>query len=103
VRGTSERRSIHVLALGRIESALNGRPWSWLSEKSGVPQSTLSAQINRPKFTVDVLVAIADALEMSVADLLAPEGYDAGGQRELQQLLNRLEQLIRETRIGMQR
>lgn len=63
-------RQVHVEIRNRIERALGNRNWSWLAARSGVPPSTLSNQRLRPRFSIDVLVAIADALERPVAEFL---------------------------------
>jgi hypothetical protein len=60
----------------RIDLALRGRSWNWLSEKSGVRQSTLATQRNTsgdsPRVTLSTLVAIAPVLKKPVDYFLPP-------------------------------
>ena len=63
-------RTLHAEIRTRIKSELGGRPWSWLAQASGVPPWTLSNQVNRPRFSLDVLARIAVALEKDLRDLL---------------------------------
>jgi len=53
---------LHAEIRSRIEAELGERTWSWLAQASGIPASTLSNQINRPRFSLDVVSRIADAL-----------------------------------------
>lgn len=55
-------RELHFQIRSQIETELGERTWGWLAQASGVPASTLSNQVNRPKFSLDVLSRIADAL-----------------------------------------
>lgn len=64
--GMPTGRALHLHVLERIERALEGRSWKWLAETAGIPQSTLSGQVNRPKFNLEALVRIAAALEKEV-------------------------------------
>lgn len=64
----------HVEIRTRIETMLRGRTWRWLAQASGVPPSTLSNQLARPKFTIDVLYRLAEALECQAIDLLPCHG-----------------------------
>lgn len=63
-------RLLHKRILMQIERALAGRSWAWLSHASGVPASTLSNQVTRPKFTLDVLQRIAVALDRPITFFL---------------------------------
>lgn len=65
-------RELHLEILSRIEAELGGRTWGWLAQASAIPQSTLSNQINRPRFTLDVLERIAEALGVDLVKLLPP-------------------------------
>lgn len=56
-------REVHIHIRAQIEASLGGRTWTWLAMQSGIAQSTLAAQAARPKFSLDVLLAVADALE----------------------------------------
>ncbi len=50
IGGNQSSRRLHGAIRRRIEAYLSGRTWSWLADASGVPQSTLSNQVNRPRF-----------------------------------------------------
>ena len=65
---------LHRQIRERIESCLGDRTWRWLSEASGVPQSTLSNQLSRPRFSLKVLLRIANALEKDLSFFI-PETY----------------------------
>jgi hypothetical protein len=64
-RGHQEasERLLHEYVRAQLQRALGGRSWKWLSARSGVPQSTLSNQVGRPRFTLGVLLRVAAALE----------------------------------------
>jgi CI repressor-like protein len=66
-------RELHEHILAQIEHRLGHRSWKWLAEQSGVPRTTLITQADRPRFSVDVLVRIAGALERDVEYFL-PDG-----------------------------
>jgi hypothetical protein len=63
-------RDVHAEIRSRIEAELGERTWSWLAQASGAPPSTLSNQVNRPRFTLDVPVRIAGALEKDLSHFL---------------------------------
>jgi hypothetical protein len=63
-------RELHCYVRRQIEEALGDRPWLWLAKASGVAPSTLSTQLNRPKFSLDVLARVAHALRVDIAYLL---------------------------------
>ena len=63
-------KDLHAEIRSRIKTELGVRTWSWLAQASGVPPSTLSNQVNRPRFTLDVLVRIADALGKNLSHFL---------------------------------
>ena len=67
-------RNLHHQIRSNIEHELDGRTWSWLAEKSGVPASTLSNQRSRPHFSLDVLTKVAEALGKNLIDLLPADG-----------------------------
>jgi hypothetical protein len=69
----SSNRRLHAQVRERIERALCGRSVSWLAAASGVPQSTLASQMAKPKFSLDVLVRVARALEEDLAYFLSTE------------------------------
>ncbi len=66
-------RNLHHQIRANIEHALDGRTWSWLAEKSGVPASTLSNQRSRPCFSLEVLSKVAEALGTDLVGLLSEE------------------------------
>lgn len=66
-------RELHTPIKGRLEKALAGRPQKWLAEQTGVPTSTLSAQLGKPNFTLEVLRACATVLDIELGWLVAGE------------------------------
>ena len=74
---TSHYRELHRHVLMRIELALGERSWSWLARETGVPQSTLASQLARPKFSLDILVRVASALDRDVSYFL-PRSNESG-------------------------
>ena len=62
----------------RILSLLDGRDYGWLSEKTGVPASTLSDYVKRGISRADNAVRIARALNSSVEFLI--DGREGGRQ-----------------------
>lgn len=73
-------RELHRHILERIERALGPRAWSWLAEEAGVPRSTLATQAAKPRFSVEVLLRVAQALNRDVTYFL-PE-VETNGARE---------------------
>jgi hypothetical protein len=77
----NERR-LQVEALKRIELALKGKSWLWLSEQTGVPQSTLQTQKNvsgdHPRFSLETLASIAQTLKRPISYFLP--SLDMDGQ-----------------------
>lgn len=67
-------RDLHLHILSRVEEELGSRSWNWLAEQAGVPQSTLATQVGKPKFSVDVLVKIAQALEVDLGHFFPTRG-----------------------------
>ena len=65
-------RAVHIFIRGELDRRRKGRTWSALAEEADIPQSTLSNQLSRPRFSVDVLVRLARVLDISVRDLLPP-------------------------------
>lgn len=65
-------RTLHLYVRERILSVLGDRPLKWLASSAGVPTSTLSAQLLRPKFSLEVVVRVADALGLDPCELLPP-------------------------------
>ena len=66
-------RRVHEHIRTQIEGALCGRSVKWLAEEGGVSQSTLTAQMARPKFSLDVLLKVAPALREDIAYFLPHE------------------------------
>lgn len=75
-------RDLHEYIRGQIEERLGRRTWTWLAEQAGIPQSTLATQLAKPKFSVDVLVRIAEALEIRLGELFPPHDELPGDERE---------------------
>ena len=63
-------KDLHGHILRQIELALGRRSWNWLARESSVAQSTLATQAGKPKFSVDVLLRIAEALDKDVGYFL---------------------------------
>lgn len=63
-------RLLHYRIRERAVRALAGRSWAWLASEAGIPQSTLSTQLAKPKFSVETLCRIARVLELDLNDLL---------------------------------
>lgn len=73
-------KSTHEGIRRRIEMLLDGRSWTWLAAKAGIPQSTLATQAGKPRFSVDVLLRVAHALDVDLVDLMpapASQGQDS--------------------------
>ena len=66
-------KELHEHLLGRIEFALDGRTWSWLARKSGLPKSTLHTQSAVPRFSIEVLARVAVALRRDIGWFFPPE------------------------------
>lgn len=87
-------RCLHDHIKAKILSALSGRPLSWLAEKSGVPQSTLSTQMLRPKFSLEVLLKVSAALERDITDFLPEPQVRAAATPGSEELLQDVERLL---------
>lgn len=87
------RRDLQVFVRDRIDRALGVRSWSWLARATRVPQSTLAAQRGKPRFSLDVLVSVAEALGRPLSDFLPADdpairaGNPTGLLRELYDLI----------------
>ena len=68
---------LHGCIRDRIDLALGGRSWRWLACEAGIPQSTLASQASKLRFSVAVLVAVADALQRPVT-YFVPSASDVG-------------------------
>ena len=86
-------RRIHAHIKSRIEAALCGRSVQWLTEESGVPQSTLAGQMASPKFSLDVLLKVAAALEEDITYFL-PDEVLAAPRPPLDDTLSKIEATI---------
>lgn len=67
-------RDLHAFILSRVRERLGDRSWSWLADEAGIPRTTLITQASRPRFSVDVLVNVAHALDRDVAYFLPGRG-----------------------------
>lgn len=77
-KGRSGGRDIHQHLLDRLNELRGARTWSALAEEADIPQSTLSNQVSRPRFSIDVVARLAYALEVPVAELF-PSTLDRAG------------------------
>ena len=92
--------SLHQFIKKRIEASLSGRTVKWLAEASGVPQSTLSTQFARPKFSIDVLARVAGPLGLSVSEFFAEQHPPQQQEHQVSDdLLVDLEDLIEKHRV----
>lgn len=62
-------RWVHHRIRSNIEAALDGRSWTWLAEEIGIPQSTLSGQVCKPKFSLGVVLRISGVLGIGLCSL----------------------------------
>jgi Bacteriophage CI repressor helix-turn-helix domain len=83
-------RDLHAHIRARIGEALRSRSWSWLADTAGVPRSTLATQAGRPRFSVEVLVRVADTLEKDVTFFLPAEHRWSNRSDELLREITRL-------------
>ena len=94
----SATRQLHGHILTRIELALGQRPWSWLAREAGVPQSTLVSQAAKPKFSVEVLLRIAMALDRPITYFLPACGANDVVKRAADDALAQIEDIIARAR-----
>lgn len=73
-------RDLHRHIRRQIELGLGARSWNWLAKASGVAQSTLATQAGKPKFSVDVLIRVAAALDREV-DFFLPDSTATAASR----------------------
>lgn len=66
-------KELHEFISAQIDRRLGTRSWAWLARESDVPRSTLMTQKARPKFSLEVVVSVADTLGCELADLLRIE------------------------------
>ena len=69
----TRNRHMHEYIRARVKAALSGRTLKWLADESKVPQSTLSVQMLKPKFSLDVLARISRALGEDIVYFLPEE------------------------------
>jgi len=91
-------RALHQHVKDRINEVLGRRPQSWLADEAGVPQSTLSGQMNRLRFSLDVLVRVAAALDRHVADFLPDSRPLPEQSQQAERLIEELEELLLQAR-----
>ena len=75
-------RELHEFILDQIERRLHGRSWAWLAREADLPRSTLMTQKRLPKFSVEVVVRVAETLECGFEDLVSRRS-EAGEQDPL--------------------
>jgi len=66
-------RELNAHVHQEIVRALGGRSWAWLARESGVPQSTLADQARVGRFSLYVLIQVAQALGRHLYHFLPPE------------------------------
>jgi hypothetical protein len=90
----NQPRELHTHIRMRIELGLGNRSWSWLSRTAGVPQSTLASQAGKPKFSVQVLLRVASALEKDVNYFLPDEMRQDPGGGAAEDAIDRIADII---------
>lgn len=68
-------RELHLHIRNRLLEALGDRSWNWLSEQIHVPQSTLSTQVTKPRFSLETVARAARVLRRPTSWFL-PDGAD---------------------------
>ena len=91
-------RQLHTHIRMKIELALGGRSWNWLSRTAGVAQSTLASQATKPKFSIQVLVGVAAALEKDVNYFLPEEFSTASDDSAAEDVIDRIADIISHAR-----
>lgn len=94
----SVTRQLHGYILMRVQLALGRRSWSWLARQAGVAQSTLASQAAKPKFSIEVLVRIARALDRPIAYFLPGPDASAVMRRAADDALAQIEEIIARAR-----
>ena len=93
-------QQLHEYVRDRIELALGPRSWSWLARQTGIPSSTLGSERNKPKFSLEVVLLVAEALDRDLSYFLPPDApMDAGANGTVARLVE-LEKLLEEWRQG---
>lgn len=80
-------KELHEYILSRVKQRLGSRSWRWLADRAGVPRTTLVTQASRPKFSVDVLVSVARALDRDVGHFLPGPADEQPSDVEVKQAL----------------
>ena len=93
-------KELHRHIRSRIELALAGRSWSWLSRTADVPQSTLASQAAKPKFSVHVLLRVASALERDLNYFLPEAVRPEPGSGAAEDAIDRIADIISRSRSG---
>ena len=93
-------RELHTHIRMRIELGLGDRSWSWLSRAADVPQSTLASQAAKPKFSVQVLLRVASALERDVNYFLPDTMRTEPGGGAAEDAIDRIADIIARARHG---
>jgi lambda repressor-like predicted transcriptional regulator len=71
---------LHVVIRDRIDAARGSLSLNKLAQSAGVPYATLHDQFSRPKFSLDVLVALATALGTDLSELISkPDTASSSG------------------------
>jgi len=71
---------LHAVIRDRIDTARGRLSLNKLAKSAGVPYATLHDQFSRPKFSIDVLVALAAALDTDLAELISePDSASSRG------------------------
>lgn len=74
------RREVQERVAQRVRDALDGRSLRWLSQQSGIPCSTLSWQLKKPRLTLTTILRIAPILGVHSSELIPdPAELDDGG------------------------
>lgn len=62
-------RSLHRHIAAVLERARGKRTWTSLAAETGIPQSTLSSQVTKPKFSIETVYLLMLALEVDPRDV----------------------------------
>lgn len=57
-------RRLHRHIADVLERARGRRTWTSIAAETGIPQSTLSSQVTKPKFSVETVYLLMKALEV---------------------------------------
>lgn len=76
-----------------VMRALDGKNRAEICRKAGLPESSLSAQIKKGRYTLELLGPLADALGMTLGELLDPPERDIP-PRKASELLSEISLMI---------